>query len=118
MGLTPSYTAFAVSASRIPSLKYFYEIYTFDVPGILMAVARLVSHLGGSIEFLCLDERESQRHAPLIIGVLPLPGAPFGTEEGRKGFEYELESLLGVASMVPISRKAVSQRFEIGGSSD
>lgn len=109
-----SWTDMHAEAYNIPHLDHFYEVYTFDVPGIIMAVARLVSHLGGSIEFIYFGKEgipSNSRYFSLVIGVVPLSNTLIDSERGRKGFEYELESVMGVASIFQPAWEVLNDRF-------
>ncbi|HXU46397.1 MAG TPA: DUF4062 domain-containing protein [Thermoanaerobaculia bacterium] len=103
----------AEESPKVPDLRIFYEISTADVPGIIMAVTRLVSHIGGSIEFAYFGRKgvaaESQ-FFKLIIGIEPvgLP-SPIAEEDGRKTLEYELGSVMGIGVVTRVTRSSVEK---------
>jgi hypothetical protein len=95
---------------------YYYEIITFDVPGIIMLVAKLVAHFGGNIEFIHFEDDngrawETSRYSSLTLAVSPLSKDARIERDHGKTLEYELESLLGVAAVFRRSYEDFRNRF-------
>ena len=115
---TESGRNFPVQAGQIPKTPYYYEVITFDVPGIIMLVARLVAHFGGNIEFIHFEDNnaktwETSKYSTLTLAVSPLAVDARIEQDRGKTLEYELESLLGVAAVFRRSLDEIVNRFTL-----
>jgi hypothetical protein len=113
---TPAGESLEVHADQIPEGLYYYEILTFDVPGIIMLVARLVAHFGGNIEFIHFGDhpmrpRGSSHYSALILAIRPVADGCRIQRDGGITLEYELEALLGVVTVFRLSLEDVQERF-------
>lgn len=102
-------------AGMIPDLLFYYRVEAADVPGLLMTVTRLISHFGGSIEYVCYPHDYSQAgqhvYVPVIIGVEPVAAdVRFAGLEGQRCMEHELRAIVGVANVIRYASAAEVRR--------